>query len=172
AEGRERVVHCVDRAVGGGGRGRCPKSRVRDTEARFLALHVAARLHRRRGLIHAQPGKERIASLLRAVAEGEQDDENYRHCREYCPPLARVTHHPPEGPAERCGNQEYRQQFQEVRKRRRVLKGMGGVDVEEAAAVRAELLDRYLRRCRAYGDDLLSGDGLLHDWLALVVLQR
>ena len=60
----------------------------------------------------------------------------------------------------------------EVRQRRRVLVRMRRVDVEEAAAVGAEHLDRDLRSGRAHRQRLLVGALVLHHRLALVVLQR
>ena len=65
AERRERVVHGVDRAVGGGGgRGR-PQRGEADAEARLLALHVAAGLGRATRAWSAPSAvSARIAALL------------------------------------------------------------------------------------------------------------
>ena len=64
AERREGVVHRVDRAVRGRGRRGRPERGVGDAEAHLLALHVAARLQRARGLVDAERGEARVAGLL------------------------------------------------------------------------------------------------------------
>ena len=69
--------------------------------------------------------------------------------------LADVADHLPKVIAQRRRDQQDGQHFQEVGQRRRVLQRMRGVDVEEAAAVGAELLDGDLRGGRADGDGLL-----------------
>ncbi len=96
------------------------------------------------------------------------------HRREDRPALRRLADHPPEGVGQRRRDQQDRHRFQEVRERRRVLERHRGVRVEEAAAVRAELLDRDLRGRRAHrqhllraldGRDLLVGAEVLDDAL-------
>ena len=87
----------------------------------------------------------------RGRANGDEDEQ---HGREQRPALAAVADHRAEGVAERRGDQQDRQHLEEVRERRRVLERVGRVDVEEAAAVGAELLDRDLRGGRADGEGL------------------
>ena len=68
--------------------------------------------------------------------------------------MSGVLHHSAEGVAERRRDHEDREHLEEVAERGRVLERMGRVDVEEPAAVGAQLLDRYLRGCRAHRDGL------------------
>ena len=68
AQRRERIVHRVDAAVGGGSRRRRPERRVGDAEARFLAFHVAAGLSiARRLVIDAERGERRVAGSASAA---------------------------------------------------------------------------------------------------------
>ena len=84
-----------------------------------------------------------------------QRHEDHEHRGEHRPALARVAHHAAERVAERRRDQQDREHLEEVRERRRVLERMRGVHVEEAAAVRAELLDRDLARGRPERQRLL-----------------
>ena len=115
---------------------------------------------------------ERGAALLGHHADGEEPDEDDGHRRQDRPALARVPDHGAERVAERGGDHQDREELEEVRERRRVLERMGRVDVEEPAAVRAELLDRDLGRGGADGQDLLAEGRLRHLGLALVVQDR
>ena len=65
------------------------------------------------------------------------------------PALAPVADHPAVDGGQRRRDREDQQQLDEVREPGRVLERMRGVDVEEAAAVGAELLDDLLRGDRA-----------------------
>ncbi len=103
-----------------------------------------------------QRGEPRVAGVLRPGAEREEHDEDGRHGREHRPALAGVAHHDAEGVTERGGDHEDREDLEEVAERRRVLERMRRVDVEEAAAVGAELLDRDLRGRRPHGQRLLG----------------
>ena len=84
--------------------------------------------------------------------------------------LPPVADHAAEHEAQRRRNQEDRQHLHEVGERRRVLVRMRRVGVEEAAAVGAEHLDRFLRGDRAHRDRLLVGLVVLHHRVALGVL--
>jgi len=70
------------------------------------------------------------------------------------PALPAVADHFAERDAQRGGDQQDRQNLQEVREGRGILQRMGGVHAEEPAAVGAELLDRDLRRRGTDGDRL------------------
>ena len=165
---RIRVVHRVHRPVGGGGGGRGPQGRVGDAEARLLALHVAAGLEVAGRVIDAEVGQG-VAALLGRDADGEEHHEDGGHGGQDRPALPRVLDHHPERVAERGGDHQDREQLEEVGERRRILEGMGRIDVEEAAAVRAQLLDHDLRGGGPDGDDLLGELGLLGLGLPLVV---
>ena len=116
-----------------------------DAEADLLALHVAQRL------VHGQAGERGVALRLRPVGDGDAREEEHAIAREERPALPRVPHHPPVGVGQGRGDGEDEQHLEEVGERRRVLERVGGVGVEEAAAVGAELLDRLLRGDRAHG---------------------
>ena len=90
------------------------------------------------------------------VHAGQQHDEDDSHGRQHRPSLARIAYHFAEGVAKRCRNEQDRQHLQEVGERRWVLQRVRRVDVEEAAAVGAELLDRNLRGRRPNRDYLLG----------------
>ena len=101
-------------------------------------------------------GGERGLPACSADRSGaEQGDEDDGHGGQHGPALPGVADHLAEGVAERRRDQQDREHLDEVRQRRRVLERMRRVDVEEAAAVRAELLDRDLRGGRAHGEQLL-----------------
>ena len=117
-----------------------------------------ARLQRARLLIDVERREARVPGLLRGEAREQQRDEERRHRGEQRQPLAPVAHHAAEGHAERRADQQDREHLEEVRKRRRVLERVGGVRVEEAAAVGAELLDRDLRGGRPHREQLLGHD--------------
>ena len=125
-----------------------------------------------RDLVDAELGEHRVARRLQRVRGGQQRDEHDRHRRQQRPALPGVADHLPERVAKRRGNEQDREQFQEIRQRIRILERMRRVDVEEAAAVGAELLDGDLRRRGPERDRLLGGRRLLGDRVALVVLQR
>ena len=78
--------------------------------------------------------------------------KEHGHCAPDGPPLTDVAHGVAEGPAEARRDRKDREALKEVRERRRILKGMRGVDVEEAAPVRAEHLDRFLTCNRPEGN--------------------
>ncbi len=166
AERRERVVHPVHRAAGrAGGHGGEERGRG-DPEADLLTLHVAAALESARDLIDGQAAERSIAGLLGGHAEDEQRDEDREHRGEHGPALPRVAHELAERVAKRAGDQEDREHLEHVREAGGVLERMRRVRVEEAASVRADLLDCDLRGRRADRDDLVEDD------LAVRVLRR
>src|SRR5262245_11187138 len=71
AERHEGIVHRVDRAVRRARRGGGPEGGVGDAEPHLLALHVAARRERARGLVHAERREARVARVLGPLAERE-----------------------------------------------------------------------------------------------------
>ncbi|MGY3120787.1 hypothetical protein ACVWXQ_004724 [Bradyrhizobium sp. S3.14.4] len=148
AERGEAVMHGVDRAARGG-RGHHGEQRgCDDAEADFLALHVAAG--------QAECMHHRGAVGFRPVGDGDTGDEQHAHHREDRPALALVADHAAEHIGHGRADQEDREHLHEVRQRRRVLEGMGGVGIEEAAAIGPEHLDRDLRGHRADRDGLLG----------------
>ena len=91
----------------------------------------------------------RGAVLLGDVDDADADDEHHHHRRVERPALAPVADHAAEGVGEGGRDDQDQQQLDEVGEAARVLERDGAVDVEEAAAVGAELLDRLLRGDRA-----------------------
>ena len=146
AERHEAVVHRVHRAAGGGGGDDGEERRERRAEADLLALHV--------GAVDPERVDQRVAVRLGPVGDADAGDEEDAHRGEDRPALALVADHAAEDVGERGAEREDRDHLQEVRDRGRVLERMRGVDVEEAAAVGAEHLDRDLRGDRAGGDGL------------------
>ena len=141
ADRREGIVHRIHGAVRGGGRGGRPEGGGGDTEARFLAFHVAAALERPRRAVDAEQGVTGRGRPLAKPTNDERHNEQRHHDGEDRPTLARVFHHLSEGEAERSGDPKDRESLEKVGKRRRILIGVGGVDVEEAAAIGPELFD-------------------------------
>ena len=103
---------------------------------------------------------EDVAVLLRHHRDGQQAHEDDSHGGQHGPALPGIADHDAERVAERGGDQQNRQQLEEIRQRRRVLERVRGIDVEEAAAVGAELLDGDLRGDGTDRDDLLGQRGL------------
>ena len=165
-------MHGVHRTAGSQRGNGGEQAGIGDAEAGFLAFHVAAALHGGDGLVGTQPGKQGVALLLEGHRADRKHQENHRHGREYRPALARIADHAAESEAERGRDQEDRQHLDEVGQRRRVLVGMRRVGVEEAAAVGAEHLDRFLRGDRTHGQGLGLRRGRLRHGIALVVLER
>ncbi len=122
----------------------------------FFSFHVSARLLSASLLINAERREGRIANLFQMGAQKQQRHEDHEHRRKHGPPLARIPHHFAERVAQRARDHEDRQQLEEVRQRRRVLVRVRGIDVEESAAVGAQLLDRDLRRCGSQRQELLG----------------
>ncbi len=123
-------------------------------------------------LVDAELGQQRVAALLAGDVEDGEGHQDHDHRGEDRPPLAAVAHHLAERQAQGARDQQDRDHLEEVRKRRRVLERVRRVDVEEPAAVRAELLDRDLRRGRTERQRLLGHRDLLGDRVALRVLDR
>ena len=97
---------------------------------------------------------QRIALLLAVLDHQQQRHEQDRHRGEHRPALARVPDHAAEGVGERRRDEQDRQHLQQVRQRGRILVRVGGVGVEEAAAVGAELLDALLGGDRTHRQSL------------------
>ena len=106
--------------------------------------------------IDIERGEGGIALRFRPIdcrhAYGEQD----AHHGEEGPALALVVHHPAEHVGQRGGDPDQQQHLNEVGERGRVFVGMGGVRIEEPAAVGAEDLDHFLRGDRSLGYRLLG----------------
>ena len=150
AQRHVRVVHRVDRAVGGGRRRHRPERRVGDPEADLLALHVS-----RSRLVHAQRGEHGVASAFRHDGQGEHGERSTTvMAARIAQPCLRSPTISPNVRQSEAGISRIASDLQEVRQRRRVLQRVRRVDVEEPASVGAELLDRHLRGRRADGDPL------------------
>ena len=116
----------------------------------FLAFHVAQRR------INTQFCQDRIALCFRPVDDGHTGDQKNGHRRDQRPALPAITDHLAEGVDQRGRDRQHGEDVEIVRPGRRVLKWMRSIHIEEAAAIRAELLDRLLRRDRAKRDHLLG----------------
>ena len=148
-------MHRIDGAASIGGDGR-KERRIGYTEANLLAFHVAARLECARREIDIERRKGGIAVRLRPIDCRHADEEQDAHGGKHRPALALVPHHAAEHVGERSRDPDQQKHLNEVRERGRVFVGMGGVGVEEPAAVGAENLDHLLRGDRSLGDRLLG----------------
>ena len=117
----------------------------------LLALHVAEA-----GLVRRRSGNSGLPTYSSFIAMTAPIDEDQ-------PPSRRRSSSPGAGSrrsgrrcrSARTGITQDREHLEPVRERCRVLERVGGVGVEEAAAVGAQLLDPLLRGDRAVGDRLL-----------------
>ena len=139
------VVHGAATGVGGDGG---EQSGVDDSEANFLALHVAAGLGSGGGGLEPQLRENGIARLLEAVTDEHARQEHDAEGGEDGPALARVAHHFSEGVGQRRRNHQHQPHLEQVGERRGILERMRGVGVEESAAVGAQFL---MASCEATG---------------------
>jgi hypothetical protein len=101
---------------------------------------------RRRCRSRPASGEHRIARLFGPRGEAVEPDEGHGHGDEQRDSLPRIADHAAEGDAQRRRDQQDREDFARGRTARWGSRsGCAEFDVEEAAAVRAELLDRDLR---------------------------
>ena len=100
--------------------------------------------------------RSRDCRRLGPVGDGDADEEQDAHGGEDRPALALVADHAAEDVGQRGADREDQHDLDQVGERRRVLEGMRGVGVEEAAAIGAEHLDGLLGGDRALGDRLLG----------------
>ena len=126
----------------------------------------------REGAVRAGLRRHRIGLLLEIAHVDRESDEQRRHRRQHRDALLAAADHLAEREAQ-CGRDDQDgQHFQEVRQRRGVLIGMGRVGVEEAAAVGAQQLDRFLRGHRTHRQRLGLRDRRVGDRLAGRVQHR
>ena len=148
-------MHRIDRAARVGSDGREERRRGYP-EADLLAFHVAPRLQSARRGIDVERGEGRIAARFGPIDGHHTDKEQDTHHGKDRPALALVVHHAAEHVGQPRGDPDQQQHLNEVGEGCRVLVGMGGVRIEEAAAVGAENLDHLLRGDRSLGDRLLG----------------
>jgi hypothetical protein len=146
--GKSRIVHRVGGAgARTAGRGR-EQGRQALAESQFLALEIAERR------IDTELRQDGAAASLREIEHRGSNDENDAHDPEDGMALAAL----PDGRAESedhgHGHDELRPNLEHIRKRTRVLEGVGRIHIEEAAAIVAQELDRLLARNRADCDQL------------------
>ena len=120
----------------GGHRGK--QRRHRRPEADLFAFHIAAGLQFARQLIDAEARQSRVAVGLGSVNGGDADDIKNRHRGEQCPALASLPIIRPKVLVKAGANHKDQQHFDQVGCGRRVLERMRGIDIEKAAAVRAD----------------------------------
>jgi signal transduction histidine kinase len=89
-------------------------------------------------------GTFKLTVDLGQIDDDHRDREQREHRREDRPALTAAADHAPVGEGERCRNAQDRQHLDEVREAAGVLERHRRVDVEEPAAVGAELLDDLL----------------------------
>lgn len=104
---------------------------------RLFSFHIQA-------AVGTQRQQMRIAAGLRPHHHGDAEDKDQRHCPQDGASLTPIAYHLAEGEAQRRRDQEDRQHLHEIGQRGRVFKRMGGVGIEETAAVSAQQLNRFL----------------------------
>jgi len=93
------------------------------------------------------PSVARMGCLpVRRVGDKDPDQEHQGHRGEQRPALPGVLDHVSERIGEARAEHEDQEHLKEIREGRRTLERVPRVGVEEATAVRAELLDDFLRR--------------------------
>ena len=105
--------------------------------------------------------KQRIAPSLRPVRSGHARHEQNRHSHPHRPAMALRSGHAAQRVGQPGGNHENGKHLQIVARRCGILERMGAVGVEKTAAVRAQHLNRFLRRDRPLRDHLV-GHGIHH----------
>ena len=143
-------MHGGDRTAGGGGGGHFKETGAGDTEADLLAFHIAA--------FDPQLGQLRGAVDFGPLENAKGHHQKQEHDRQQRPTLAGIADHAAEGGGETGRDQQNEQDLQQMGERGRILKGMGRVGIEEAAAVGAQFLDRLLGSDRSHGDTDLAHD--------------
>ena len=131
-------MHGIDRARRQSRGHGSPQGGECKPEANLLALHVAV------GRVDARRVQHRRSERLGRIGDGNAGHEQDAHHPEQGPRLPAVADEAPEGEDDGDRDHQHLPDLHEVRQRRRVLEGMRGVHVEEAAAIGAELLDRDL----------------------------
>jgi hypothetical protein len=92
---------------------------------------------------------------LGQVDDQESGDKDDRHRHKQSAALSPVADHASEGKHQGDRQNELAPVLQDVRPDARVLERVCGIGVEEAAAIVADQLDRFLAGDRTKGDDLL-----------------
>ena len=103
--------------------------------------------------------------MLGRHRNGYQGHEHQRHGRQHHPALPYIADHHAKGVTQGRRYQQDGQHFQKIGERRGVFERMGGIGVEKAAAVGAQLLDGDLRGRRPKRQGLLFGFGGFGDRL-------
>ena len=147
----------VDRPAGGDGRDDVEQRRAGDAEALLLAFHVAPGRARDRVGVQAHVVLRGRAVGLGDVGDDHRAEEHEHHHAVDRVALAAVAGHAPVGEHQRRRDDQHQQHLEQVREAVGVLERVRGVDVEEAAAVGAELLDHLLGGDRAHRDRSASG---------------
>ncbi len=83
--------------------------------------------------------QQRIATRFRPIGNGHASEKENRHCRPHRPTMRLRTGHSPQRVREPATDGENCNQFDQIGQRRRILKRMRTVGIEEAAAVRSPI---------------------------------
>ncbi len=102
------------------------------------------------------PCNKRIAASLHRVRDGDAGETQNRHCRPDGPAVLLGARHAAERVGEARAEREHHHDLHEIGERSGILERVGAVCVEEATAVRAEDLDRFLRGDRSLRDHLIG----------------
>ena len=166
AERREGIVHGIHRAARGIRRDRGEERGIENAETDFLAFHVAI------GDGDAELLVNRIAARFRPPAKQNTGEAHGEHRRPDRPAVLLIFRFAAEVIRQRAADAQQREHLEKVRERRGIFKRMRGVGIRIAAAVRAEHLDRDLRRHRALHDGLRIERLIFHHGISLGVNDR
>ncbi len=107
---------------------------------------------------HAQSGQAWIALLLGVNGRSQKEHKHNHHHRQQRHSLPPTAYHVAKSEAERSRDEQDCQHLQQIAQRRGIFQRVGGINVEEAAAVGAQLFDGNLGSGGAAGDGL-QGNG-------------
>src|SRR6266568_1374964 len=149
------------------GRGGCcrlfPESRDGDAVSYLIALHVAPRLRGADLLVGTSLREQRIADLFGRENYPQADHEKDGRDDPQHPALARIAYPLAEHVEQACPDGELAEDNQHGGEDVGVLKGMGRIDVEKAATVRAQVFDDFNRGNRPLGNCLCLPIEGMHD---------
>ena len=143
-------MHGIDGTAGKPRGGHDEERRHGKAKAHFLAFHIALRG------INAQGLNDRVARCFGPIDNTGSHDDEQEHGDEQGAALALIANHTPEHEGHGRRDDQHGENRKIVRPGGRIFKGMGGIGIEETAAIGAQLLDRFLAGNGSQGNSLLG----------------
>ena len=172
AQRRIAIVEAHDGARRGGRRGHLLQCRDGDAIPHLLPLHIAACLSVRDDLVRPDTGQDGVACLFGGDGHPQSDDEQDGRDNPQRPALLCVAHPLAEHVEQTRSDRDLAEDDQDGGERVGVLEGVRRVDVEEAAAVGAQVFDDLHRGHRSLGDGLRLPVQGMHDRVGVEVLDH